>query len=80
MRERDARPEVVRTSDARPLDTSGRRLHDLRISVTDRCNFRCTYCMPREIFGRDFLSVDEDAELGLEADDRRAQLVAIGEA
>ncbi len=29
-------------------------MHDLRISVTDRCNFRCTYCMPREIFGRDY--------------------------
>jgi GTP 3',8-cyclase len=36
-----------------PLDTRGRPLHDLRISVTDRCNFRCVYCMPREFFGRD---------------------------
>ena len=36
------------------VDRLGRRLHDLRISVTDRCNFRCTYCMPREIYGRDF--------------------------
>ena len=35
-------------------DTLGRPLRDLRISVTDRCQFRCTYCMPREIFGRDF--------------------------
>ena len=35
-------------------DTLGRPLHDLRISVTDRCNFRCTYCMPKEIFGSDF--------------------------
>ncbi|MCH7482849.1 MAG: GTP 3',8-cyclase MoaA [Chloroflexi bacterium] len=32
-------------------DTLGRPLHDLRISVTDRCNFRCTYCMPAELFG-----------------------------
>ncbi len=32
-------------------DTLGRRLHDLRLSVTDRCNFRCTYCMPKEVFG-----------------------------
>ncbi|MEP7157713.1 MAG: radical SAM protein, partial [Betaproteobacteria bacterium] len=31
-------------------DTRGRRIRDLRISVTDRCNFRCTYCMPREVF------------------------------
>ena len=33
------------------LDTLGRPLHDLRISVTDRCNFRCVYCMPKEVFG-----------------------------
>lgn len=38
---------------APPRDTLGRPLHDLRISVTDRCNFRCVYCMPREFFGRD---------------------------
>ena len=36
------------------LDTRKRPLRDLRISVTDRCNFRCTYCMPREIFNRDY--------------------------
>jgi cyclic pyranopterin phosphate synthase len=35
-------------------DRLGRPLRDLRISVTDRCNFRCTYCMPREVFGADF--------------------------
>jgi cyclic pyranopterin phosphate synthase len=35
-------------------DTFGRALRDLRISVTDRCNFRCPYCMPAEVFGRDF--------------------------
>src|SRR5579859_5594427 len=35
-------------------DTFHRPLRDLRISVTDRCNFRCTYCMPKEVFGRDF--------------------------
>jgi cyclic pyranopterin phosphate synthase len=42
--------------DGRPgvLDRLGRALRDLRISVTDRCNFRCTYCMPAEIFGRDY--------------------------
>ena len=37
-----------------PLDTLARPLRDLRISVTDRCNFRCRYCMPREIFGPGF--------------------------
>jgi cyclic pyranopterin phosphate synthase len=36
------------------LDTRQRPLRDLRISVTDRCNFRCTYCMPKEVFGFDF--------------------------
>ena len=35
-------------------DALQRPLHDLRISVTDRCNLRCTYCMPREVFGKDF--------------------------
>src|SRR3954465_10895320 len=38
-------PTVVR-----PRDTLGRPLHDLRISVMDRCNFRCPYCMPKEQF------------------------------
>jgi cyclic pyranopterin phosphate synthase len=37
-----------------PKDTLGRPLRDLRVSVTDRCNFRCAYCMPREVFGTDF--------------------------
>jgi cyclic pyranopterin phosphate synthase len=36
------------------LDTRARPLRDLRISVTDRCDFRCVYCMPKEVFGRDF--------------------------
>ena len=39
---------------APPLDARGRPLHDLRISVTDRCNFRCVYCMPKDVYGRDF--------------------------
>jgi GTP 3',8-cyclase len=39
---------------AHPLDTRGRPLSDLRISVTDRCNFRCVYCMPKDVYGRDF--------------------------
>ena len=44
-----------RSMDARAsTDRSAGALRDLRISVTDRCNFRCTYCMPKEVFGRDF--------------------------
>ena len=35
-------------------DIYERPLYDLRISVTDRCNFRCVYCMPKEVFGHDF--------------------------
>ncbi|HEX8988576.1 MAG TPA: GTP 3',8-cyclase MoaA [Rhodocyclaceae bacterium] len=41
-------------SDPILVDTRGRRLRDLRISITDRCNFRCTYCMPKEVFGDDY--------------------------
>ena len=36
------------------LDRLGRPLETLRISITDRCNFRCVYCMPKEVFGRDY--------------------------
>lgn len=48
---------------ARPLDRFGRALRDLRISVTDRCNFRCTYCMPKEVFGPDHAFLPEHAVL-----------------
>jgi cyclic pyranopterin phosphate synthase len=47
-------------------DTRDRRLRDLRISVTDRCNFRCVYCMPKSIFGRDFTFIDRDELLTFE--------------
>src|SRR5437868_14529534 len=40
------------------LDTFARPLRDLRISVTDRCNFRCVYCMPKEVYGRDHRCLD----------------------
>lgn len=42
------------------LDKRHRPLRDLRISVTDRCNFRCTYCMPAEIFGPDYPFLDKE--------------------
>jgi cyclic pyranopterin phosphate synthase len=52
---------------AGPLaDTRGRRMHDLRISVTDRCNFRCVYCMPKDVFGRDYPFLPHDALLSFE--------------
>jgi GTP 3',8-cyclase len=53
-------------SAGRLVDTRGRRLRDLRISVTDRCNFRCVYCMPKHIFGRDFTFIDRDELLTFE--------------
>jgi cyclic pyranopterin phosphate synthase len=46
--------DVPHDVDALPADQRGRRMHDLRISVTDRCNFRCVYCMPKDVFGRDY--------------------------
>jgi GTP 3',8-cyclase len=48
------------------LDQRSRPMHDLRISVTDRCNFRCVYCMPREVFGPDFPYVPRSDLLTLE--------------
>ena len=47
-------------------DTLGRAMRDLRISVTDRCNFRCTYCMPREVFGADYKFLPHEAILSFE--------------
>lgn len=47
-------------------DARGRPLRDLRISVTDRCNFRCTYCMPREVFGADHVFLPHSALLTFE--------------
>jgi cyclic pyranopterin phosphate synthase len=47
-------------------DTLGRPMRDLRISVTDRCNFRCVYCMPREVFGRDYAFLDHADLLSFE--------------
>jgi cyclic pyranopterin phosphate synthase len=49
-----------------PRDTLGRPLHDLRISVTDRCNFRCVYCMPRAVFGPDHAFLPREELLSFE--------------
>jgi len=53
-------PVPPRKSEQPLLDTRARPLRDLRISVTDRCNFRCTYCMPKEVFGKDFQFLERD--------------------
>ena len=47
-------------------DTRGRPLRDLRISVTDRCNFRCSYCMPKEIFNNEYTWLPHSALLSFE--------------
>jgi cyclic pyranopterin phosphate synthase len=48
------------------IDTFARPLRDLRISVTDRCNFRCVYCMPKEVFGRGYRFLDRGELLSFE--------------
>ena len=45
------------------LDTRGRPLRDLRISVTDRCNFRCSYCMPKDVFNNEYAYLPHSALL-----------------
>ncbi len=57
-------------------DTLARALRDLRISVTDRCQFRCTYCMPREVFGRDFAFLPRAELLTFEELARLARIFA----
>jgi GTP 3',8-cyclase len=67
--------------DGRPglPDAFGRAMRDLRISVTDRCNFRCTYCMPAEIFGRDYAFLPRDEVLTFEEITRAARIfVSLG--
>ena len=48
------------------VDTRGRPVRDLRLSVTDRCNFRCRYCMPAEIFNREYVFLKRDLLLSFE--------------
>ena len=55
-------------------DTRGREMRDLRISVTDRCNFRCTYCMPREVFDSGYRFLPHDAILSFEEIARLARV------
>ena len=61
------------------MDKLNRPLIDLRISVTDKCNFRCTYCMPREVFGNDFPFMGRDEIMTFEEIDRLAGIfVSLG--
>lgn len=64
---------------AAPVDLLGRPLRDLRVSVTDRCNLRCRYCMPREVFGADFPFLERDELLTFEEIERVVRvLVGLG--
>ena len=58
-----------------PTDTLGRPLRDLRISVTDRCNFRCVYCMPKEVFGHDYRFLDRKELLSFEEIERLVRVL-----
>src|SRR2546421_229696 len=61
------------------VDTRARPMHDLRISVTDRCNFRCVYCMPREVFDANYTFLPHSAILSFEEIARLARIfVALG--
>lgn len=57
-------------------DKFGRPIRDLRISVTDKCNFRCTYCMPKEIFGDDFEFLKREQLLSFEEIERVSKIYA----
>ncbi|NBT92742.1 MAG: radical SAM protein, partial [Betaproteobacteria bacterium] len=60
-------------------DRLARPLRDLRISVTDRCNFRCSYCMPKEVFDKDYRYLPQPALLSFEEIERVArQFVTLG--
>ena len=67
-------PTVTEEPTGRVTDTMNRPLHDLRISVTDRCNFRCVYCMPKEVFGKDFAFMERGDLLSFEEMTRLARI------
>lgn len=61
---------------APPLDQRGRPMHDLRISVMDRCNFRCPYCMPESTYGEHFTFLRNDERLDFDEIERLCRLAA----
>lgn len=68
---------VVHGADSVVLDSLGRPLRDLRISVTDRCNFRCVYCMPKQVFGRNFRFIPHPDMLSFEEITRLARIFVL---
>ena len=69
-------PKVLAPPLGRLLDGRGRPLQDLRISVTDRCNFRCSYCMPKEVFGKHHAFLPQSSLLTFEEITRIAGIFA----
>ena len=67
-------PEHLEQPSGRVIDTRGRALRDLRISVTDRCNFRCVYCMPKEVFAKDYAFLPQTSLLSFEEITRIAKI------
>jgi cyclic pyranopterin phosphate synthase len=67
-------PNTLQTPTGRLQDQWGRPLHDLRISVTDRCNFRCNYCMPKEVFDKNYQYLPHGSLLSFEEITRLARL------
>ena len=67
-------PAQLEAATGQVTDRLNRPLRDLRISVTDRCNFRCVYCMPKQVFGKDFAFLPQAALLSFEELTRLARL------
>ena len=67
-------PATLRPANGQLTDALGRPLRDLRISVTDRCNFRCSYCMPKEVFDRDYAFLPQSSLLSFEEITRLARV------
>jgi cyclic pyranopterin phosphate synthase len=79
MRDVAERIPLALVEDAQPRDRRGRPLRDLRISVIDRCNFRCPYCMPEDRYPRDAADTDSATRLGPASIERLARaFVALG--
>jgi len=73
-KKRTQRTRATPDPESAVLDTLHRPLRDLRISVTDRCNFRCNYCMPKEVFGRAYKFLPKDELLSYEEITRLARI------
>ena len=69
-------PETLSEAHGQTLDLRRRSLKDLRISVTDRCNFRCTYCMPKEVFDQNYPYLAQQELLSFEEIHRLANIFA----